>query len=84
MQFKDMQTCHLAWSAACEAILAACIYLIMGIKQGRNHTWCIATRSENMLKYWAKSKFFLLHLSTQQKIVAPTRVWPAYSQTLPK
>ena len=42
------------------------------------------TRSEYMLKYWAKSRFVLLHVSTQQKIVAPIRVLPAYSQTLPK
>ena len=39
-----------------------------------------ATRSENMLKYWAKSKFLLLHVSAQQKIVAPTRVLPAFIQ----
>ena len=46
----------------------------------------IITRSENMLKYWAKSNFLLLHVSTstQQKIIVPIRVWPAYSQTLPK
>ena len=42
------------------------------------------TRFKNMLKYWAKSKFLLLHASIQQKIIAPIRVLPAYSQTLPK
>ena len=46
--------------------------------------YCHATRSENMLKYWAKSKTLLLHVSTQQKIVAQIRVLPTYSQTLPK
>ena len=39
-----------------------------------------------MLKYWAKSNFLLLHVSTstQQEIIVPIRVWPAYSQTQPK
>lgn len=29
---------------------------------------------------WAKSEFLLLHVSTQQKIISPIRVLPAYSQ----